>query len=103
MNIKTLSELFYKSGARIENVDIFEILELLIESANQSKKIILESVSEKDFVGMCRIVKFAAMAAMLSKGEGQAIVLADKAEELDGMLDTYALSILGILMREEIV
>jgi hypothetical protein len=104
MNIKTLSDLLQKSGAGLlENSDVSEMMELLSESANQSRKIILESVSEEDFVGACRTVKFAVMSIALSRGEGQAVALADKMGELDGLLDTYILAVLGLLMREEIV
>jgi len=49
------------------------------------------------------MVKFTVMSIMLANGEGQAIALADKMGELDGLLDTYVLSVIGLLMREEVV
>jgi hypothetical protein len=104
MNIKTISELLNRHGlVEMENEEVSELIKLLSESARQSENIILHSVSEKDFVGMCRMVKFTVMSIMLANGEGQALALADKMGELDGLLDTYVLSVIGLLIREEIV
>ena len=102
MDIKALSELLKKSSALTEDEDI-SLLSLLDESASQSRKIILERVPEKEFVGMCRMVKLVLMSIMLANGEGQALVLAEKMGELDSLLDTYVLSVVGLLMREEVV
>lgn len=104
MNIKDLSVLRERVAAgEAEPGEFRDLMETLYSCIEQSKKVILGRVSEKDFVGFCRMVKSTALSSALADGNGKSLLLAEMAGELDGMLDTYFLAVLGLLMQEEIV
>jgi len=104
MDIKALAGLLQKNKVGTLEADEFsEMMNTLLEGVERSKKAILESVSEEDFVGMCRTVKFVVLSTCLANGRGQAALLASEIGELDGILDTYFLAVLGLLIQDEIV
>ena len=104
MNIKDLSVLRERVAAgEAEQGEIADLVETLYSCVKQSKEMILGKISEEDFVGVCRTVKGACLSACLANGVGRSVLLAELAGELDGLLDTYFLSVLGLLMQDEVV
>lgn len=104
MDIRQISEIYKKSQTRVANIkEVHEMYEALYSSVEQSKKILLDSISEEAFVDFCRAVKIAVLSSCFSRGVGNSLVIADANGELDGLLDTYFLAVLGLLMQDEIV
>lgn len=104
MNIKEMSEMANKiANGGFGESEFGDAMETLYSCADQAKEVVLGKISEKDFVGFCRFVKDVALSAALVKGNGRNLLLAEMSGELDGLLDTYFLSVLGLLMQEEVL
>jgi len=104
MNIKDLSVLRERIVAgEAEQGELRDMMATLYSCVGQSKEVILGKISEQDFVGVCRTVKSAVLSTALADGDGKSVLLAELAGELDGVLDTYFLAVLGLLMQEEVL
>lgn len=81
-----------------------EAMEFLEKNSEEAMRIILSKISEKDFVRLMGVVKSFTLSAMLSHGEGPNILMAQmNGRELDGFTHTIVLSVIGLLISEEIL
>lgn len=104
MNIKQMSEMVNKiKDGGVSEAEFGDAMETLYSCIDQAKEVVLGKISEKDFVSFCRFVKNAVLSVALVKGNGGNLLFAEMSGELDGLLDAYFLSVLGLLMQEEVL
>lgn len=104
MNIKQMAEMANGiADGGFGEAEFGDAMKTLYSCVDQAKEVVLGKISEEDFVSFCRFVKKAVLSAALVKGNGGNLLLAEMSGELDGLLDTYFLSVLGLLMQEEVL
>lgn len=75
----------------------------LNEKSEEGMKIVLNRLTEEDFVTFVRAVKATLMTSMVIEGEGTTLLIAEAEGELDPFIHTIFLSLLGVLAEEEVI
>lgn len=106
-NIVEYYELINEIGAdeaakKIDPEETSAIFDEMDENYELAKKVILEKISEEQFVKFLRVVK--KMVTFMAAGNGEvAPAILDQLGELDGYNHTFSLSLIGALIKEEIL
>lgn len=80
-----------------------KVAKSLEESAEKSRELITNKISERMFSEIARVVQCNTLSAMISNGSGFELLESHANGDLRGYTHTIFLAILGILMDEEVL
>ena len=108
MKIADLIGIYEQAKAGNVTIDQVGLLkDCLAENSLNAKAIILQRISEKDVVAVRSLVKKTILAIMLSSNEDGSALLSTidttYNQILDGLLDTYFMAMVGLMIQEEIL